>query len=126
MSKKKYSKKSTPQDSSKKVVITTSKKTVETGKRSPSKTASRFNPKSAAMAANQSQGEPLLYGRQNYMLMGLGVLLMLLGYALMSGGAQPNPEVWDESIIYSFRRITLGPLFILTGIIVEIVAIFKK
>jgi len=124
MSKKKYSKKPAPKDASKKVVIT--KKTVETGKKASSKTTSRFNPKSAAVAANRTQGEPLLYGRQNYLLMGLGVLLMLLGYALMGGGAQPNPEVWDESIIYNFRRITLGPLMVLIGIIVEIVAIFKK
>lgn len=125
MSKKKYSKKPSQENKSKKkVVVTTTKTTVETTKKTPSKTTSRFGSKTAT--AVREQGEPLLYGKQNYMLMGAGVLLILLGYALMTGGAQPSPDVWDESIIYSFRRVTLGSLLVLTGMVVEVVAIFKK
>ena len=45
---------------------------------------------------------------------------------LMSGGANTDPNVWDDNVIYSHRRITLGPLFILGGLVVEIMAIFRS
>jgi hypothetical protein len=38
----------------------------------------------------------------------------------------PSPDVWDDNIIYSFRRVTLAPILILAGLAVEVVAIFKK
>jgi len=38
----------------------------------------------------------------------------------------PSPEVWDESLIYSGRRITLAPMVILAGLIVNVYAIFVK
>ena len=38
----------------------------------------------------------------------------------------PSPDVWDENLIYSPRRIILAPALILLGLIVEIIAIFKK
>lgn len=70
--------------------------------------------------------EPLIFGKQNYILMGAGLGLIALGMILMSGGAMPSPEVWDESIIYSFRRTVLAPFLMLAGLIVEVYAIFKK
>ncbi len=120
MSKKEYKKK-------KKVVVTKSKPKTEAQtpkKNVVTKTTSRLG--GHAGVSNVPQGEELLYGRSNYMLMGLGVVLMLLGYLLMSGGAQPNADTWDPNIIYNFRRVTLGPVFVLAGIVVEIVAIFKR
>jgi len=38
----------------------------------------------------------------------------------------PSPDVWDESLIYSTRRITIAPMFILAGLIVSVYAIFVK
>ena len=58
--------------------------------------------------------------------MGIGLGLITLGLILMSGGGMPSPDVWDESIIYGFRRTVLAPFLILAGLIVEIFAIFKK
>ncbi len=103
----------------KKVVVTKSKTTVETSKKTTSRIA-------RSRVAQTPQGEELLFGKNNFILMAAGVALMVLGYAAMTGGAQPSPDVWDESIIYSFRRITLGPLLVLAGIGVEIFAIFKR
>ncbi len=57
------------------------------------------------------------------MLAGLG--LIALGLLLMTGGAMPDPNTWDESLIYSDRRTLLGPATILLGLVLEIVAIFK-
>jgi hypothetical protein len=68
----------------------------------------------------------LLFGRKNYILMIAGIGSILLGYVLMSGGSMPSPDVWDESLIYSHRRITLAPILILAGFVLQIVAIFTK
>ncbi len=70
--------------------------------------------------------EPLIFGKQNYIWMGIGFGLIALGMILMSGGAMPSPDVWDESIIYSFRRTVLAPFLMLAGLVVEVYAIFKK
>ncbi len=70
--------------------------------------------------------EELLFGRKNYILMASGLALIILGYLLMSGGGMEDPNTWDESRIYGFRRITLAPAVILLGLVLEIVAIFKR
>ena len=58
--------------------------------------------------------------------MGIGAVVMILGYALMTGGAQAGPDVWDDNQIYHWRRTLLAPVVILLGIGIEIYAIFKK
>ncbi len=72
------------------------------------------------------QKEELIFGKQNYILMGVGFGLIALGMLLMSGGAMPSPDVWDEDIIYSFRRTVLAPFVMIVGLVVEVYAIFKK
>jgi len=67
-----------------------------------------------------------LFGRKNFLIMLGGLLLIAIGMWLMSGGAMPSPDVWDESIIYSFRRTVLAPFLMLAGLVVEVYAIFKK
>lgn len=128
MSKKQYKKKraNTPKPdapTNKKRVVVTPKQEVETKKKVVQKTVSRLGGRTTVA---KSEGEELLYGRTNYILMAVGVGLMLLGYLLMLGGAQPDGETWDPNIIYNFRRVTLGPFLVLAGIGVEIFAIFKK
>ncbi|MEZ4912318.1 MAG: DUF3098 domain-containing protein [Saprospiraceae bacterium] len=68
----------------------------------------------------------LLYGRKNYILILVALGLIFLGLLLMSGGRMPSDDIWDESIIYSFRRITLAPIVIISGLVVGIFAIFAK
>lgn len=68
----------------------------------------------------------LLFTRQSYILMGAGVALIAIGLLLMSGGKMPSPDVWDEDLIYGFRRTVLAPIAILAGLGLEIYAIFKK
>lgn len=69
--------------------------------------------------------EPLIFGKQNYLWMGIGAVLIALGLVLMLGGQQPSADVWDPNVIYSFRIITLAPIIILAGLAIEIYAIFK-
>ncbi|HQW95377.1 MAG TPA: DUF3098 domain-containing protein [Saprospiraceae bacterium] len=66
----------------------------------------------------------LVFNRDNFKWMFIGMGVMVLGFILMSGGAMPDSNTWDPSIIYSFRRITLAPIVILIGIGIEIYAIF--
>jgi hypothetical protein len=47
---------------------------------------------------------------------------MVLGYVLMSGGGSDDPNVFNEEM-FSVRRITVAPVVILIGIVVEIWAI---
>jgi hypothetical protein len=74
------------------------------------------------------KGEPedLLFGKNNYRLMGIGLALVVLGFILMSGGKMPDANTWDENVIYSFTRITLAPIVILLGLGIEVYAIFAK
>lgn len=65
------------------------------------------------------------FGKQNYMLLFIGLALILIGFLLMIGGGAENPNEFSEDI-FNFRRITLAPLFILAGFVVEIFAIMKK
>ncbi len=68
----------------------------------------------------------LIFGRQNFIYMGIGLALVLIGLALMAGGGMPDPAVWEPERIYSGRRITLAPLLMVAGFIVVIMGIFKK
>ena len=43
----------------------------------------------------------------------------------MIGGGSSDPDVFNEQM-FNFRRLTLAPILVLAGFIVEIVAIFWK
>jgi hypothetical protein len=77
-------------------------------------------------STSSGRKEPLVFDRSNYLLMLAGIGVIALGLALMSGGAMPSPDVWDDSIIYSKRRTLVGPLVIILGLLLEIYAIFHK
>ena len=67
-----------------------------------------------------------LFGKENYRWMLIGAAAILLGLLLMIGGKSKDPNVFDPSQVYSFRRITVAPILILAGLTLEIVGIFKK
>jgi hypothetical protein len=66
------------------------------------------------------------FGKSNYTWMLIGAACIAVGMFLMSGGKSPNPDVFDPNEVYSFRRITLAPIVIIIGFVIEIYAIFKK
>lgn len=67
-----------------------------------------------------------LFGKENYRWMAIGLVLILLGLILMIGGKSQDPNTFDPKEVYSFRRITVAPILMLGGLVLEIVAIFKK
>jgi hypothetical protein len=58
--------------------------------------------------------------------MGIGIAIVLLGFLLMAGGKSSDPNVFNEDEVYSFRRITLAPILIIAGLMVEVFAIMKR
>lgn len=69
--------------------------------------------------------EDFTFGKQSYRLMILGLILIALGFVLMSGGGSDDPAVFNEEI-FSHRRITVAPILILAGYVIEIFAIMKR
>lgn len=67
-----------------------------------------------------------IFEKQNYLWMIIGGVLILAGILLMIGGKSSDPKVFNANEVYSFRRITLAPILIVGGLIVEIYAIMKK
>ena len=68
----------------------------------------------------------LTFGRDQYIWMILGFVLILIGLALSTGGHNDDPNVFDPNVIYNKRITIAAPIIILSGLIVEIYAIFKK
>ena len=67
-----------------------------------------------------------LFGKENYMWMLAGIVVIVLGFVLMAGGKSADPKVFDPKEVYSTTRITIAPLLIIIGFILEIVGIMKK
>jgi hypothetical protein len=74
----------------------------------------------------RSSGPASMFERGNLLWMLAGAALMILGYVLMTGGASNDPNVFNESEVYSTRRITIAPILILAGLVVEIFALFRN
>lgn len=56
----------------------------------------------------------------------IGVVVIALGMFLMAGGRSDDPKVFNADEVYSTTRITIAPILILAGLVIEIYAIFKK
>ena len=79
------------------------------------------NDKKQTQANNQG-----LFTKDNYMWMLVGVAVMALGFFLMAGGKSADPKVFNDNEVYSTTRITIAPILIIGGLLIEIFAIMKK
>jgi Protein of unknown function (DUF3098) len=64
---------------------------------------------------SEKKGLQLPFKKINYILLLAGVVVVILGYLLMSGGGSADPNVFNGEELFSFRRITLAPIVILMG-----------
>jgi hypothetical protein len=62
--------------------------------------------------------EKLPFGRKNYQWMILGILTLIVGFTIMSLDGAPHG--------FGFLGITLGPIIVMGGFIIEIYAILHK
>lgn len=67
-----------------------------------------------------------LFEAINYKILLIGLVVIALGFILMSGGGSEDPNVFKEDELFSFRRIRLAPTVVLIGFGVVIFSIFKK
>jgi len=79
------------------------------------------------MITNKKQTAPNpLFGKENFIWMFIGLVIMAIGFFLMAGGKSADPTKFNDNEIYSFTRITLAPFLIIAGFVVEIFAIMRK
>ncbi|MFA8300808.1 MAG: DUF3098 domain-containing protein [Hyphomicrobiales bacterium] len=69
--------------------------------------------------------DKMAFGRDNYKFLIIGLIVIAIGYILMIGGGSDDPNVFNEAI-FDFQRLTLAPIVIIIGFIIEGYAILKK
>ncbi len=77
---------------------------------------------------SQQQGnseKEFAFGKENYIICGVGFLCIVAGFILMAGGGSEDPNVFSEEI-FSTQRITIAPLVVLLGFAVEIIGIMYR
>lgn len=84
------------------------------------------NIKNQQAAKQAQQKQQPLFGKENYVWMLAGLAIMALGFFLMAGGKSSDPNVFNDKEVYSPVRITVAPLLIIAGLVVEIFAIMRK
>jgi hypothetical protein len=68
----------------------------------------------------------VMFSKDNYIWMLAGIVVMAIGLFIMSGGKSDDPNVFNPKEVYSSTRITIAPILILAGFVIEIFAIFRK
>lgn len=89
-----------------------------------------IRPKTASaekvIPAKNASAENILFTRENYKWMVIGLVVMALGFFMMAGGRSVNPAIFNDKDVYSPMRITIAPILIVAGLVLEIFAIMKK
>jgi len=66
----------------------------------------------------------LAFGRMNFILLGIGMLIVVIGFILMSGGSSTN-EAYNPDI-FSTMRIKVAPVVCLIGFVSLIYAVIHN
>ena len=80
------------------------------------------------MTQNQqpAQEDPRLpLTKRNYKILVIGFAIILLGFILMAGGGSESADEFNYEM-FSWRRITLAPILVIGGFVVEIYGIMKR
>ena len=66
-----------------------------------------------------------VFGKENFIILGISFLLILIGFLLMSGGKTTEETGFDPTI-FSMRRIIIAPIVTMVGFVLVFFAILKK
>ena len=66
------------------------------------------------------------FNSKNYRLLFIGLAVNIIGFLLMIGGGADQLNEFNADELFSQRRITLAPFFIVLGYVIIIVAIMKR
>jgi hypothetical protein len=91
----------------------------------PQTPASKPQAPAAKQTATPVKTGEFAFGKENYRLLFIGLAFIALGFILMIGGGSKDPKVFNPAI-FNFQHITLAPILVLTGYVIEIFAIMKK
>ncbi len=81
--------------------------------------------KKSSAASRETKSFPI-FEKENYLWMLGGIVIMAIGLILMVGGKSSDPNQFHPEQVYSKTRITVAPILILAGLVIEIFAIFRK
>ena len=73
----------------------------------------------------QKKQAKFVFSKMNYQLLLGGLVLLVIGFILMAGGGSDDPTKFDPGM-FSFRRVTFGPIIVLIGFVLEGVAIMYR
>ena len=65
------------------------------------------------------------FSKKNYILLFVGLAFMASGLILMVGGGSEDPTQFSDEI-FNFQRLTLAPILLAAGFIIEIFAVMSK
>lgn len=77
-----------------------------------------------AVINNDNKDGRMAVSPKGLKLLLVGLMVMIAGYILMVGGNSGDPKVFDQDI-FDFQRLVAAPLVIISGIVIEVVAIMK-
>jgi hypothetical protein len=66
-----------------------------------------------------------LFNKKRYRFLILSILIIAIGFVLMSGGESTDPDIFNNEI-YNFRRIRLAPSMVVLGFVLCIFSILYK
>ena len=69
--------------------------------------------------------EKMAMSKKGLRLLLAGLLVMIAGYILMTGGGSKDPDVFNYAM-FDCRRLVAAPLVILAGIVIEVVAVMGR
>lgn len=92
-------------------------------------TSSNMNPATTKLSEKKQQpGEidrkHLAFDKMNFILLGIGILVVIIGFFLMSGSG--SAEGTFDPDIFSARRIKVAPVVCFLGFIFMIYAVIRK
>ena len=76
--------------------------------------------------AKQNHFNDLPFTTTNYRLLLIGLAVVVVGYLLMAGGGNGDPNAFDAEELFSKRRITVAPIVVLSGYLFIAFAILKR
>lgn len=74
---------------------------------------------------SEEKNEKFAFAKNNYMWMIIGLVVVVIGFILMAGGGSDDPKIYNPEV-FSPRRITVAPILVLLGFVIEIYAIMQK
>ncbi|MES2778344.1 MAG: DUF3098 domain-containing protein [Bacteroidota bacterium] len=72
--------------------------------------------KAPEKVAVKAENVSFAFGRENYILMAIGLVVISIGFFLMAG----------KEDIFSTTKLTVAPIVVILGFLIEVVAIMRK